>query len=80
MSGPSNADLKLTQTVNNKLAMRGIRSPCNVTVTTKGGEVTLTGSVTQPHMKQAAAQVATSTNGVKRVINQLIVKAAEKRS
>jgi osmotically-inducible protein OsmY len=80
MSAQSNADGKLVQQVNAKLSMRGIRSPCNVTVTVARGEVTLSGTVTQPHQKLSAAQVAQSMSGVKRVHNQLTVKAAERRT
>lgn len=76
----SSADIKLTQSVINKLAMRGIRTPCKVTVTVTKGLATLTGTVTQPHQKIAAGSVASSTSGVKRVINSLIVKAAERRT
>ncbi len=76
----SSADIKLTQSVINKLAMRGIRTPCKVTVTVEKGLATLTGTVTQPHQKIAAASVASSTSGIKRVLNQLVVKAAERGS
>ena len=74
----SSVDIKLTQSVINKLAMRGIRSPCKVTVTVDKGLATLTGTVTQAHQKIAATSVATGTSGVKRVVNQLVVKAAER--
>lgn len=76
----SSADMKLTQTVINKLAMRGIRSPCKVTVTVDKGLVTLTGTVSQAHQKIAASSVATGTSGIKRVVNQLVVKAAERKA
>ena len=74
----SSVDIKLTQSVINKLAMRGIRSPCKVTVTVDKGLATLTGTVTQAHQKMAAAAVASGTSGIKRVVNQLVVKAAER--
>jgi osmotically-inducible protein OsmY len=76
----NNADSKLTQTIINKLAMRGIRTPCNVSVGVMQGQVTLTGTVTQSHQKIAAASVCSAVSGVKRVINNLIVKAAERRT
>ena len=72
----SSADIKLTQQVINTLAMRGIRTPCKVNVTVEKGLVTLTGTVTQAHLKMAASSVATGTSGIKRVVNQLVVKAA----
>jgi osmotically-inducible protein OsmY len=76
----NNADTKLTQTIINKLAMRGIRTPCQVNVGVMQGQVTLSGTVTQSHQKIAAASVCSAVSGVKRVINNLIVKAAERRT
>jgi osmotically-inducible protein OsmY len=76
MSANNNADIKMVQAVNTKLAMRGIRSPCNVSTSCRGGEVTLSGTVAQAHQKLTAARIAEGINGVKRVINQLVVKAA----
>lgn len=75
----SNADIKLTQTVNSKMAMRGIRSPCQVSVACNNGDVTLTGTVVQAHQKQAAERVAQGVTGVRRVINQLVIKAPDRR-
>jgi osmotically-inducible protein OsmY len=68
-------DIKLAQQVNMKLAMRGIRSPCNVSVSCSSGEITLSGTVSQAHQKNSAMRVAQGITGVKRVINQLVVKA-----
>jgi osmotically-inducible protein OsmY len=76
----NNGDTKLTQTIINKLTMRGIRTPCKVSVGVVQGQVTLTGTVTQAHQKIAAASVCSAISGVKRVINNLIVKAAERRT
>ena len=78
MSLNTNVDIKLTQQVNTKLAMRGIRSPCHVSVACRSGEVTLTGTVVQAHQKSAAMRVAQGIAGVKRVINQLTIKAQER--
>lgn len=79
MSAQSNADGKLVQQVNGKLSMRGFRSPCNITVTANRSEITLSGTVPQAHQKMSAAQVAQGISGVKRVHNQLIVKAPERQ-
>lgn len=78
MSPNNNVDIKLTQQVNTKLAMRGFRSPCQVNVACQSGEVTLSGTVVQAHQKNAAMRVAQGVTGVKRVINQLIVKAQQR--
>jgi osmotically-inducible protein OsmY len=67
-------DMKLAQQVNMKLAMRGIRSPCVVSVSCNRGEVTLSGTVSQAHQLNAAMRIAQGITGVKRVINQLVVK------
>ncbi len=78
MSMNNNTDFKLLQNVNSKLAMRGIRSPCHVAVACRGGEITLTGTVVQAHQKDAAMRIAQGVSGVKRVINQLIVKVTQR--
>jgi osmotically-inducible protein OsmY len=67
------ADQTITNQVLLKLANRGIRSPCTVTVLTKKGEVTLSGTVQFSHQKTAAIQAATGCAGVRRVIDQTTV-------
>ena len=71
-------DQAITQQLNNKLASRGVRSPCRVTVMSKNGEVTLSGTVQFAHQKGAARQIATGVSGVRRVIDNLTVKPADK--
>jgi len=51
---------------------------CHVAVACRGGEVTLTGTVVQAHQKNAAMRVAQGITGVKRVINQITIKAQER--
>jgi osmotically-inducible protein OsmY len=72
-------DRTITQQATQKLANRGIRSPCHVQVQTTNGDVTLSGSVQFAHQKGAAAQVIAGISGVRRVIDQLIVKPSVKR-
>src|SRR5258708_4768866 len=50
-------DRTITQQATQKLANRGIRSPCHVNVQSRGGDVTLSGTVQFAHQKGAAAQV-----------------------
>ena len=69
----------ITQQVNQKLANRGIRSPCKVTVLTRNGDVTLSGTVQFAHQKSAAVQAATGVRGVRRVTDQTQVKAVQHR-
>jgi osmotically-inducible protein OsmY len=66
-------DQKITSSVLLKLANRGLRTPCNVKVQTKNGEVTLSGTVQFAHQKSAAVQAATGVTGVRRVTDQTIV-------
>ncbi len=72
-------DTTITQQVTQKLSSRGIRSPCTVRVQTSNGDVTLSGNVQFGHQKSAAAQVVAGVAGVRRVIDNLIVKPAAKR-
>lgn len=73
-------DQRIVMAITNKLATRGIRSPCSVVVTARSGEVTLTGIVIQPHQKSTAKQLAQGIEGVRRVNEQLVVKNVAKRS
>jgi osmotically-inducible protein OsmY len=70
------ADQTITNQVLLKLANRGIRTPCSVTVQTRRGEVTLSGTVQFPHQKVAALQAATGCAGVRRVIDNTTVGKA----
>lgn len=74
------SDRTLIQQFSQKLANRGVRSPCHVQVQSRNGDVTLSGTVQFAHHKRAAAQLVTAINGVRRVIDQLVVKAAVNRS
>jgi osmotically-inducible protein OsmY len=71
--GSLGGDQVITNQVQLKLANRGIRFPCNVSVQTKKGEVTLTGTVQFAHQKSAAIQAATGVTGVKRVTDSMSV-------
>lgn len=66
-------DQTITNQVQLKLSNRGIRFPCNVSVQTKKGEVTLSGTVQFAHQKAAAIQAATGVTGVKRVTDSMSV-------
>jgi osmotically-inducible protein OsmY len=72
-------DRMITQQVGQKLARAGIRSPCRVDVQTRNGEVTLLGSVQYLQQKGSAVQTASGVTGVRRVIDQMIVKPLVKR-
>lgn len=74
MTGTPLSDRQVTQNVTNRLANRGVRSPCNVSVQVRNGEVTLSGTVQFAHQKTAAVQAASSADGVRRVFDRTTVK------
>ena len=72
-------DDHITRNINNKLASRGFGSQ-HLTVQTSNGLVTLSGSVQFAHQKKAALRAITGIAGVRRVIDQMTVKPAVKRT
>jgi osmotically-inducible protein OsmY len=73
------ADRNIVQQVTQRLATRGIRTPCKIDVQSRNGEVTLTGNVQYPHQRTAAMQAASTASGVRRVVDQMTIKPAAKR-
>ena len=73
-------DRAIVQQVTQRLATRGLRSPCKIDVQSSKGEVTLTGAVQYPHQRAAAMQAASSASGVRHVVDRMTVKPAEKRT
>jgi osmotically-inducible protein OsmY len=65
---------RITQQVNNKLASRGFAAPCRLTVQTSNGQVTLSGVVQYAHQKSAAVSAISGMSGIRRVIDQIIVR------
>jgi hypothetical protein len=72
-------DKTIIQQVTQRLATRGLRSPCRIEVESKNGEVTLTGNIQYPHQRSAARQAASTAAGVRNVVDRLSIKAPEKR-
>ena len=72
-------DDHVTRNTNNKLASRGFGSQ-HLTVTTINGMVTLSGKVQFAHQKKAALKAIAGLTGVRRVIDQMTVKPAVKRT
>ena len=72
-------DRGIVQQVTQRLATRGLRSPCRIDVQSRSGEVTLTGSIQYPHQRAAAVQAASTAAGVRQVVDRMTVKPAEKR-
>ncbi len=67
------ADSAVTAKVKSKLAMDPDTSALKVDVDTDGGVVTLTGAVDTQAEKAQAGQIAENTEGVTRVINNIVV-------
>ncbi len=67
------------QQVTQRLATRGLRSPCKIDVQSRNGEVTLTGAIQYPHQRSSAKQAAATAAGVKNVVDRMTVKPTEKR-
>ena len=73
-------DRNIAKQVTQRLATRGIRSPCRIDVQSRNGEVTLTGDIQHAHQRTAAIQAASTAEGVRHVVDRLIIKAAVKRN
>jgi osmotically-inducible protein OsmY len=74
------SDRTISQAVSQRLATRGLRSPCRVDVQSRNGEVTLTGTLQYPHQRSAAMQAASSAAGVRHVVDRMTIKPAAKRT
>lgn len=73
-------DRTIMQQVTQRLATRGLRSPCRIDVQSRNGEVTLTGSIQYPQQRAAAMQAAATASGVRHVVDRLTMKPPEKRT
>lgn len=71
-------DRTITRQVQGRIAGRGLASPCHISVETRKGEVTLSGSVQYAHQKSTAVQAANGISGVRRVFDRLIIKTVAK--
>jgi hyperosmotically inducible periplasmic protein len=75
--GQSIDDTTITTSVKSKLAVDKASSLARVGVETTRGTVQLTGVVESAAMKDKAAQVARSVDGVKNVVNNLQIQSAK---
>lgn len=71
-------DNSITRHVQGRMAGRGLGAPCRIVVATAKGEVTLSGSVRFAQQKTTAVQAASGVAGVRRVVDRLVVKVADK--
>jgi osmotically-inducible protein OsmY len=66
-------DRVIDQKVSQQLANRGMRPPCKVTASSKGGTVTLAGKIQYENQRNLCVRAATNIEGVQRVVDQLQV-------
>ena len=73
-------DRSIDQKVGQQLSNHGMRPPCKVMASSKGGTVTLTGKIQYEHQRNSFIQTARRVEGVQRVVDQLqvIVKEVKK--
>lgn len=72
------SDKTLTQQVQQMLSNRGLRPPCNITVTVNSGVVTVSGRVEHSHQKSTAMSAARGVAGARGFVDQLEVTPIEK--
>jgi osmotically-inducible protein OsmY len=68
------SDGRITNTISNKLASRGLSAPCRLSVQTSRGQVTLSGTVEHAHQITLAMGAASGMTGVRHVISHITVK------
>jgi osmotically-inducible protein OsmY len=73
-------DRTIVTQVLQRLATKGLRSPCRIDVQSRNGEVTLTGSLQYGYQRASALQAASTAAGVRHVVDRLTVKPNTKRS
>jgi osmotically-inducible protein OsmY len=66
-------DQAITQKVNQQLCNQGVRSPCQVTVVTTKGNVTLSGTIQYEHQRRMVLHTTRGVAGVQRVLDQMRV-------
>jgi hyperosmotically inducible protein len=71
--GPALSDAAITASIKAKLLAGSDFNGSHIDVTTSGGEVTLSGSAANPEQKAAAKQVALKTDGVRRIVDNIVI-------
>lgn len=68
------SDETIIQKVNKQLSNRGMQSPCHIAVTSRKGDVTLSGMIQYEHQRIAALHATRGIDGVRRVMDHLQVQ------
>jgi osmotically-inducible protein OsmY len=64
-------DSVISQKAKEKLSGSGIRAPCQVTVVSSNGQVTISGSIQYEHQRPIALRAIGGVSGVQRVVDQM---------
>ena len=72
-------DKRVSQEVHQRLSRTGLGSQAKVTVQVRNGDVTLSGVLQYETQRHPVVQAVRSVEGVRRVVDQLQVKAAPKK-
>ncbi len=72
-------DGRIARSIKNKLASRGFDSQ-HLTISTSNGQVTLSGSVQFAHQQKAALKAIAGLTGGRRVVSQMTIKPAARRT
>jgi osmotically-inducible protein OsmY len=73
--GDALADGQLTAKIKSKMTLDDLVQARTIDVDTRDGQVTLTGRVRSESERQRALQLARETNGVRSVVDRLVVQA-----
>jgi osmotically-inducible protein OsmY len=72
-------DRQISQKVQQRLSRAGVGSQSTISVQVRNGDVTLSGSLQYETQRRSVVHAASGVNGVRRVADQLQVKAAVKK-
>lgn len=75
----SSRDQCVNQKVIRQLLSHGVRSPCEVVVSTCEGLTTLSGGIEHEHQRRTAVRAAQTTAGVRSVVDRLQVISKNSR-
>jgi osmotically-inducible protein OsmY len=74
-------DTVISQKVKEKLSGAGIRAPCQVTIVSTNGQVTVAGSIQFEHQRPVALRAIRGVTGVQRVVDQMrLLPSAQHRN
>jgi osmotically-inducible protein OsmY len=72
-------DKRVSQKVQQRLSRTGLGSQSKITVQIRNGDVTISGALQYETQRRPVVQAIRSVEGVRRVVDQLQVKAVDKK-